>query len=352
MTQTASLPMSFDALTADWVTQALAERYPGTIVTKLTLGKTISGTGSKAQLFLEYNNTGQDYGLPASMYAKGGFDWHAQAVKASYIYEAKFWADWAPQITANIPKGYYGGWNDDQGVSLMEDLADRNAHFGSGDVTPLSLDVMEKVVTMLAELHAGYWEAPQIKALRTLGERIGTDFAKVFLEPGYYAKCISEPRGSAIPKAFHDPNKVLVALEANWARVLTGPQTFVHGDAHQGNLFFEPDGAPGYLDFAAYVRCSGLHDVNYAVTGALSIDDRRAHDCDLLQLYLNQLRRLGVQNIWDDEEAWSRYRQHTMHGMLWFATPVEMQPIPVIEVHGHRFGTAASDYDLGGLSGI
>ena len=344
--------MSLDALTADWVTHALGERYPGTVVTKLTLGKTISGTGSKAQLFLEYNDKGHDYGLPKSMYAKGGFDWHAHAVRASYIYEAMFWADWAPKITANIPKGYFGAWNDEQGVSLMEDLADRNVSFGSGDVAPLSLDVMEKVVKLLAELHAGNWQATKLDTLRTLGERIGTDFARVFLEPSYYSKCLSEPRGSAIPKPFHDPNNMFKALEANWTRVTTGPQTFVHGDAHQGNLFFESDGTPGYLDFAAYVRCAGLHDVSYAVTGGLSIEDRRAYDRDLLQLYLHELRRLGVSNVWDDDEAWSRYRQHTMHGMLWFTTPVEMQPMTVVEAHGHRFGIAAGDYNLAGMSGI
>lgn len=87
--------------------------------------------------------------------------------------------------------------------------------------------MVERVVLMLAGLLAGPWQDRASASLRILGGRIGPDFARVFLDPGCFAKCIGEPRGPAVPEAFHDPANVPKVLKANWARGSTGPQTFV-----------------------------------------------------------------------------------------------------------------------------
>jgi hypothetical protein len=352
MTQQKRLPMTVEEVTAEWLTEALQERYPGAEVTRLEHGKFISGTGSKLQLKPTYNQKGQDYGLPPSLFAKGGFDWHEVAFKASYQAEAKFFRDWRPKIDANLPQGFYGGWNEDQGIALMEDLTLRNVRFGSGDVVPLDLDTVVKVLKLLARIHAPFWEKPEVMGLRSLGQRVGLNFVDTLLEPTYYAQCISEKRGSTKPKEFHDVSRVITGLKANWALVDTGPQTFVHGDAHQGNMFFDADGTPGYLDFQAYVHCCSLHDVNYMVVGSLSPEDRRANDRRLLEFYLEEMRKLGVPNLWPADEAWERFKRHTMHGMLWFTSPAAMQPIEVVEAHGIRFGLAAGDYELAKLLNI
>ena len=346
------LPMSVQEVTAAWLTEALSERYPGAEVTALEHGRFIGGTGSKLQVKPIYNKAGTDYGLPPSMFAKGGFDWHAVAFKASYQAEARFFRDWRPKIEANLPQGFYGGWNEDNGIALMEDLTLRNVRFGSGDPDPLDVDTLARVLKLLARIHAPFWNKPEIQGLRSLGQRVGLNFVDKLLEPSHYAQCISERRGSTKPKAFHDVDRVLAGLKVNWALTDTGPQTFVHGDPHQGNMFFETDGTPGYLDFQAYVRADALHDVAYVIVGSLSPEDRRAHDRALMELYLAELKALGVPNVWPSDEAWERFRRHTMHGMLWFTSPPEMQPIEVVEAHGIRFGLAAADYELAKLLGI
>ena len=346
------LPMRVEEVTKEWLTTALQERYPGTEVTALEHGRFISGTGSKLQVRLFYNEAGAKHGLPPSMYVKGGFDWHEVAFKASYQAEAIFFTKWRPEIEANLPKSYYGGYNDEQGIALMEDLTLRGVRFGSGDTTPLTVDVVQQVLRLQARIHAPFWGVRKVMGLRSLGQRVGLNFVDTLLEPTYYAKCISEKRGSTKPKEFHDVNRVIKGLKANWALADTGPQTFCHGDAHQGNMFFDPDGTPGYLDFQAYVHCASLHDVNYMIVGSLSPADRRAHDRDLLGFYLDELKALGVENVWSADEAWERFRRHTMHGMLWFTSPSVMQPLDVVEAHGLRFGEAAADYELAKLLGI
>lgn len=347
----APLPMTPEQLTRDWLGAALAQRYPGTEVTGLEQGAFVSGTATKIQLLLTYNEAGRAHGLPPSMIAKGGFDWHEVAFKESYQAEARFYADWRPRIDANLPKCFHAVFNDSQGIALIEDLGLRRASFGRATV-PLGADVMQQTMDLLARIHAPWWNHPSIRSLRSLGERVGKNFVSFMLEPKYYAQCVSEKRGSTVPKAFRDPQRVLAGLKANWAHVDTGPQTFVHGDPHQGNLFFDPDGTPGYLDFQAYVRSSALHDVNYVVVGSMTVEDRRKHDRDLVKYYLSRLAAYGVRDAWSFEEAWERYRRCTMHGMLWFATPPVMQPADVVEATGIRFGIAAEDYRLAQALGV
>ncbi|MBV9840571.1 MAG: phosphotransferase [Sphingomonadaceae bacterium] len=346
------LPMHYEDVTAEWVTQALRRRWPGVTVTGLRHAQTIGGTGSKIQLELEYDDAGLAAGLPPRLFVKGGFEWHEVAFAASYQAEARFYADWAPSIAANIPQGYFAEWNDRQGVVLIEDLSLRPVTFGSGDVAPLDVATIRKVLALLARIHAPFWNKPTLATLRSLGQRVGTNFIDHFLAPDYYASCIAQPKGQPIPQAFHDPRRMLAGLRANWAQVDTGPQSFCHGDPHQGNMFFETDGRPGYLDFQAYVRCAPLHDVNYVVVGSLSVEDRRQHDRALLGFYLDELKALGVRDLWSSDEAWDRFRRHTMHGLLWFATPEAMQPAAIVEAHSLRFGTAANDYELPALLGV
>lgn len=343
------LPRSPEGLDARWVTAALQDRYPGVEAVSVRHGTTIGGTGTKVQLLCEWNEAGRAAGLPQSLYAKGGFEWHEVAFAASYIAEAIFYADWAPRLSANIPACYFAGHDEGQGIVLIEDLGLRGANFGGGVAEPLGVETVARLVKLLAGIHAATWNLPELAGLRTLGQRVGTNFVGYMLESGHYQRCLSEPRGAHIPKAFHDTGRVLAGLKANWAQADTGPQSFCHGDAHMGNLFFEPDGTPGLLDFQAYVRTGPLHDISYHVVGSLSPDERRAHDRELVRLYLAELARLGVTDGWDEEEAWLRFRKHVMHGLMWFTTPEEMQPADVVAAHGERFGRAAEEYGLAEL---
>ena len=343
------LPRSPDGLTAEWVTQALQQNYPGVEVTSLRQGTVIGGTGTKIQLLLEYNDIGQAAGLPPALYAKGGFEWHAVAFATSYIAEAIFYADWAPGMAANIPSCYFAGYDEGQGIVLIEDLGLRHVRFGGGQEEPLDATTVSQTLRLLASIHAATWNQPRLAKLRTLGQRVGTNFIDHFLAPDYYAQCLAAPKGSHIPKTFHDPARMLAGLRANWAQAESGPQSFCHGDAHMGNLFFEADGTPGLLDFQAYVGSGPLHDVCYHVVGSLAPDDRRAHERELLRLYLAELKALGVTDMWEADDAWMRFRKHTMHGLLWFATPDEMQPAAIVEAHSERFGQAAQDFDLAKL---
>jgi aminoglycoside phosphotransferase (APT) family kinase protein len=152
--------------------------------------------------------------------------------------------------------------------------------------------------------------------------------------------------------AYRDRERILSGLRAQWAKSLEIPQCFSHGDAHLGNMYFEPDGAPGFLDWQAWQEGPYMHDVAYSIIGNLTVEDRRAHEKELLAGYLAALTAEGITNVPERAEAWEAYRRHAMHGFMWAFTPVEMQPEEIVTAEGERFGIAVSDLDTFGALGV
>src|SRR3546814_14871415 len=80
-------------------------------------------------------------------------------------------------------------------------------------------------------------------------------------------------------------------------------RTLLHGDTHLGNIYLLPDGRAGLLDWQLVVRGHHMHDVNYIVTTALSIGDRRNHERDLR----SEERRVGKECVSTCRSRWSPY---------------------------------------------
>src|SRR3546814_19374960 len=69
------------------------------------------------------------------------------------------------------------------------------------------------------------------------------------------------------------------------------------------------------LDWQLVVRGHHMHDVNYIVTTALSIGDRRNHERDLLAYYLDRLKAHGDAASPDFEESWTEYKRCLVWGV-------------------------------------
>jgi aminoglycoside phosphotransferase (APT) family kinase protein len=110
-----------------------------------------------------------------------------------------------------------------------------------------------------------------------------------------------------LPRAFSDIarlyNERRVELQEIWRQ---GPPTIVHGDPHIGNVF-DDHGRTGFLDWGMIMLSTPLRDVSYFLTMAMNVDDRRAHEHDLLRHYLGARKSLGASDIGFDE-AWLWHR--------------------------------------------
>ncbi len=94
----------------------------------------------------------------------------------------------------------------------------------------------------------------------------------------------------------------------------SGPATYIHGDTHIGNVYLD-DGHVGFLDWGLSQVSTHLRDVSYFMTMSIDIDERRAHERELLQGYLDALRAAGGVDISFDD-AWAAHRLHASYTVV------------------------------------
>jgi hypothetical protein len=192
----------------------------------------------------------------------------------------------------------------------------------------------ERVLEVLAQLHAGFWEWDAAKREALLPQALHP-----FLPE--WRRAVSRALMSAAigPCRSRAPDVFSAQLAALCRRALArwddlighwyaGPLTLVHGDSHLGNLFeiAAPEGPQmGMLDFQAVHWSQGIRDVQYFLINSLASDVLAQHESRLIDHYVAALARNGV--ALDPERARADYRAFSFQTLM----------------------TAAVSYGLGGL---
>ncbi len=101
----------------------------------------------------------------------------------------------------------------------------------------------------------------------------------------------------------------------------------VHGDYRLDNLLFPPDGGPGVVavDWQTLSLALPARDLAYFLGTSLSVDDRRAHERDLVAAYHAALTSYGVSGL----------LARGLLGRLRFA----MIQGPLVSIFGCAYGT-------------
>jgi aminoglycoside phosphotransferase (APT) family kinase protein len=123
----------------------------------------------------------------------------------------------------------------------------------------------------------------------------------------------------------------------------------LHGDSHAGNIFFEA-GSPGLFDWQLAQRGSWAIDVSYHIASVLETADRRRHEEELLEGYLDSREALG-DPVCDREHAVDAYRRHLAYGMfLWSMTKFTEEEITSVTIR--RIAHAIADHGTFDLLGV
>jgi hypothetical protein len=92
-------------------------------------------------------------------------------------------------------------------------------------------------------------------------------------------------------------------------------------------------------------------DVSYALSSALTVDDRRAWERELIELYVDRLFAAGGPALSFDE-AWLAYRQQVFHGLAFWLYTIgagrlqpAMQPDEVSLANLERMTNMIDDLD-------
>jgi len=346
----APLPLSLDEVTPAWLSQALAADFPGVEVTGVRRDREFFGTAASARLYPTYAPDSAPG--PASVHVKGGFDdtWRKR-VWMALQQEVTFYTDLAPDVALNLPRCYFGALDDSpQGILVMEDLAARGVSFGQ-NLMPVTADHVALVLEQVATMHAAWWASPRLAAI-TEWKQPQRTFLKYLFRPKHWDVLVEWTNGDLLVEAVGSADNAILALDRLWEWCDAQPATLVHGDLHAGNIYYEPDGRPGFLDWQLTFAGTYSHDMAWIIVTALDVDQRRVHERELVETYRDALRSSGGPAPALDD-MWLAYRRQMAHAIASYgAVPRDNGPVEVLEEAGRRVFTAAIDHDVLGALGI
>jgi hypothetical protein len=274
-----------------------------------------SAAGELARLTLTYTGSGSPG--PASVIAKSrGVTEVQQAMDAAmglFTREQLVYGKLAGELPVTLPRCFHAGLGSaEDRPMLLEDLRDLRM----GDqVTGLDLPDAERLIDVLANLHAAYWEADMPGG--------SGDGLVSWTDPAFGAMLthLVTSGVAALRERYAGrvSDGILDAVEAEapeWGAVLArcaeGPQTFVHNDFRLDNIFFGVDGEPVVFDWQLAGRCRGTQDVAYLLSGSMATDALRDSWERLLSRYHQGLVDRGVRG-YDLEQCRFHYRQSLLY---------------------------------------
>ena len=311
-------PLDIDVvLSPEWLTGALQTAFPGVRVAATQTVDVIETTARKVRFTVTYDETA-GHNVPLALCVKGYFNPEYAQFAVTGQHEVRFYERLADLVPIRTPKARYTGIDPEtkHGLVLMDDVVAQGAVFFDQlawyDVATAKLSLDE-----LAGLHAAFWNDP----------RASEDWLapKIRTFPGYIPSDIMNdllagPRGVGFPPEMRDADRLKAAMFALADRYADKPRTLIHADAHLGNLFRDPDGRIGFVDWQNYEFGNWSMDVAYHLTTALDPAVRAENELELLQHYLTRLAEAGGPAM-TIEESMEDYRAALAYGyFLWAMT--------------------------------
>jgi hypothetical protein len=343
--QVSTLPTQLDQITPAWLTAAIAQQHPGSVVDHVEIESVTWGTATKVFLRVSYANAAAEGPGPA-LCLKGGFDEKLDGVhNIGYRAEARFYRDIAP-VVGEVPQCWFAAEDPvtGQGLVLIDDLRPSGAVFGKPE-DQVGVDDVANCLELLARWHGMTWKRSSVGSLPwlTVGSELFRPVAEAFLSPAHWAAFIDLPQTAAFNTSLRDRARLLRGLHALWQLDDSGPLALSHGDPHVGNSYVLPDGVRRFLDWQTVCLAPWSDDVAYFVTGILGVADRRRHEIDLLKHYLDAMSAF-TDDAPQFDAAWLSYRQHHLHGLMFALCPPQMQSADVCAQMGQRYAAAALDH--------
>ncbi len=367
--------MQFFSSLADFtpqaVTGALAQKHPGVKVGAVSIVATHQGSASHVKLDLRYDaNPGG--ALPERMFVKTSLDeeraklpsGYAESLMgdlgaALYVGEVRAFNEVVPGTGIEAPTVYASalGERPDLFYIFMDDLVAQGA-FCPNVTKPLSVDHVAKLIAQLAKLHVTYWESPRMEGDLAWTSQANKGPSKDFLRestgPTLFDIEFAVPFKAAIlNSAGLDVPALQKAFFLRQRALKKMPQTIVHGDAHPGNIYVKADGSVGMIDWQLVRKAPWTHDISYLIAGALSTEDRRAFERELLAGYRQNLIDLALEQVPSHDDLWEGQRNCPAWGLtMWGITPVVFYSEEEMSSSMNRFAAAWRDYDTSGALGV
>jgi hypothetical protein len=271
---------------------------------------------------------------------KGYFDYFE--ARSAGVSEARFYQELRDSAGLRTFTCHYADVDPEtgHGVVITEDVAEEGATFLDG-LSDYTVEQTKESLSGLAKLHAAFWNGPSLVGQPWLEPRM----ASVLMGRGVkeITGNFEGPIGAGVPDDVRDPQR-LVSTYKRLADTVASSDTWtlMHGDTHVGNVYLDAQGRPSWLDWQTVQRGAWYVDVGYHIASALPVEQRRAHDTELVRHYLAELESNGVTPPpWD--EAWDAIRRGAVGGFFFWGITLRVHHSITTSLL-HRIGTAVSDW--------
>jgi hypothetical protein len=306
-------PATTSAVDEGYLARVFSARAPGARPTSIERAGRHSGTTDRQPLQVTWNEAGRRAELPERLFLKGTPPTAKSRLMVGpldmAVNEVRFYERVQPDIPHIAPQVYAAhAGSGARHLMVLEDVV------GSGGQAFLisdecTLEHARAVMKVLGTLHGQFAGSPRLQTdlsfAKPMTSRAGAPMLRLTMRKlrNWYLKAPDErpvpPAVTRLLRTVQDNDKRLYRMFEQ------GPQTFLHGDSHLGNTFRRADGSAGLLDWQVVWQGRGVREVAYFIGTSVDTEIRRAHEKELLELYLETVREQGVtapmlNDAWDD----------------------------------------------------
>ncbi|MGK2908210.1 MAG: phosphotransferase [Sphingobium sp.] len=349
------LPLSYDALTDQWLEDVLCAGHADARVIGHTIGLVDNGSTNRRKITVTYNQAGNDAGLPRKLFCKATHGLANRIIlglAGGAQCEADYYNLVRPHIAIESPEAVYAkvDGHSFNSMIILLDISDEVMEF-CDHKTVMTRARAESQMRLLGHFHGAAYAKPELvenlKAFGTWPEFFEATLAFGMREGSEYG--FRDAKDVIPPRLFARADEIWPATEKSIAMHNVLPKTFTHGDVHLKNWYVAGNGEMGLSDWQCCSRGHWSRDFAYTLATALTIEDRRAWEKDLLTLYLAELEANGGPKI-SFEDGWLWYRQQLMTALTWWTITLhpapsmpDMQPRDVTLAFIERITTAMDD---------
>ena len=350
------IPVSYEAITPEWLTAILCRDTPGAVVISHGLDALDSGTSNRRRIFVEYNDAGRAAGLPSSIFCKATQDLVNRILLSTSgtFSEVSFFNRVRPLLDIDTPGALFAAYDPESWASIivLPDIAGEVTF--CSHKTLMSKAAVESQMDLLASMHGRFLvgnelqnELSDLFTFRGRFEALDRDHDfKSCCEAGFLAAEEVVPA-----RLFARADEVWAATVRSVERHAEMPETLTHSDVHLKNWYKRGPDQLGISDWQVTSKGAWARDLAYTISTSLPTEDRRAWERELVAYYLDRLAATGAP-VPSFDAAFDDYREQLLSALAWWTmtlTPSkampDMQPRDTTMEFLARISAAIDDLD-------
>ncbi len=227
-----------------------------------------------------------------------------------YHREIRFYRDLGESLEGVVPHCHFAEYAEDDGAFtlVLEDVTGAR----QGDhIAGCSVDTARMVLRKLARLQVPVLREPALAErdyLRPISSGVDRDRMASLLQR------FRERYHERIAPEHLDVCASVMLTPHAWTPEADTPMGLVHGDYRLDNLLLREEDCR-VVDWQTVGWGPLLTDAAYFLGGCLDIDERRAHEKELLRAYYDELVHCGVRDL-EWERCWQEYRRWCFRGLI------------------------------------